>query len=301
VRRLLTPSPGQRNDGGVDKQTGSEAPLPPGVSLLAAPLPRSYLHFVGSRLIELGELIRGLGAFTLITLGVMLTKWNQSARVIHPLIRAQVDLAGVRLLPIISFAAFILGFVAIGQTVSLLSQVGATQYAGTAMVIVVFRELGPLVAALLVLARVGTATVIELGQMRSLGEIEALEALGIDPIHYLVVPRVIGLALSIFALTVYFILIALFSGYLFAFLQDVPLMPGTYIDQIASALRWEDFVLLALKTFVFGSIIAMVTCYQGLGKPLRQEDLAKAATRAVMLNVELCILLDAVFMVYLLL
>ena len=269
--------------------------------MLAAPLPRSYLNYTGGSLIALGRLIRGLGAFTLITLGVMFTKWNRSARVIHPLIRAQIDLAGVRLLPIVSFVAFILGFVAIGQTVSLLSQVGATQYAGTAMVIVVVRELGPLVAALLVLARIGTATVIELGQMRSQGEVEALEALGIDPIHYLVVPRVIGLALSIFALTVYFILIALFSGYLFAFLQDIPLLPGDYAGQIASALRWEDFVLLALKTSVFGSVIAMVTCYQGLGTPLRPEDLAKAATRAVMLNVELCILLDALFMVYLLL
>lgn len=283
----------------MDKPTDNHAKLPSGVSLLAAPLPRSYLQYTGGSLISLGRLIHGLGAFTLITLGVMFTKWNQSARVIHPLIRAQIDLAGVRLLPIVSFVAFVLGFVAIGQTVSLLSQVGATQYAGTAMVIVVVRELGPLVAALLVLARIGTATVIELGQMRSQGEVEALEALGIDPIHYLVVPRVIGLALSIFALTVYFILIALFSGYLFAFLQDIPLLPGDYAGQIAAALRWEDFVLLALKTSVFGSVIAMVTCYQGLGTPLRPEDLAKAATRAVMLNVELCILLDAVFMIYL--
>jgi phospholipid/cholesterol/gamma-HCH transport system permease protein len=271
------------------------------MTLLAAPLPRSYLNHVGGKLLELTELAQGLGAFTLITLGVMITKWNRSPRVIHPLIRAQIDRAGVRLLPTISFAAFVLGFVAIGETVALLNQIGANEYAGTAMVIVVVRELGPLAAALLVLARIGTATVIELGQMRALGEIEALEALGIDPIHYLVVPRVMGLALSIFALTVYFILISLFSGYLFAFLQDLPLSPGVYLDQIASALRWEDFVLLSLKTFVFGSIIAIVTCHEGLGKPLRQEDVAKAAARAVMTNVELCILLDAVFMVYLLL
>ncbi len=283
----------------MDKPKDNHAKPPAGVSLLTTPLPRSYLQYTGGSLIGLGRLIRGLGAFTLITLGVMFTKWNRSARVIHPMIRAQIDLAGVRLLPIVSFVAFILGFVAIGQTVSLLSQVGATQYAGTAMVIVVVRELGPLVAALLVLARIGTATVIELGQMRSQGEVEALEALGIDPIHYLVVPRVIGLALSIFALTVYFILIALFSGYLFAFLQDIPLLPGAYAGQIAAALRWEDFVLLALKTSVFGSVIAMVTCYQGLGTPLRPEEVAKAATRAVMLNVELCILLDALFMIYL--
>ena len=113
------------------------------------------------------------------------------------------------------------------------------------MVVVVVRELGPLVTALLVLARIGTANVIELGTARAMGEVEALEALGIDPVHYLVVPRVIGMALGVFALTVYLILGALLSGYLWAFVQDVPLRPGDYFRQLASALSGLDFVLLA--------------------------------------------------------
>src|SRR5207249_9259941 len=97
-------------------------------------------------------------------------------------------------------------------------------YLGTIMVIVVVRELGPLLTALLVLARVGTANVVELGTARATGEVEALEALGIDPVHYLVVPRVVGMAVGLFALTVYLILGALVSGYLWAFIQDVPLL-----------------------------------------------------------------------------
>ncbi|MDB6039759.1 MAG: putative transporter, permease component, partial [Verrucomicrobiales bacterium] len=210
--------------------------------------------------------------------------------------------AGIRLLPMISFLAFALGLVIIGQTVSLLQRVGAEKYAGLVMVSVVVRELGPLVTALLVLARVGTAIVIELSTSRALGEIEALEALGIDPIHYLVMPRVLGLALSIFCLTVYLIIMALVSGYLFAFVQDVPLRPGEYFSQLADSLRWEDFLLLALKTLSFGVVIAVVTCYQGLARPVRLEEVSEITTNAVVESVIACVILDAVFIVvYLLL
>ena len=264
-----------------------------------APLPRSYLNYMGHKLLRIAQVVKGLGAFTLITLGVTISKWNKASCVTHPLIRAHIHRAGFRLLPIVAFTAFALGFVIIGQTVSLLSQVGAQDYAGTVMVTVVVRELGPIVTALLVLARIGTATVIELGNLRAAGEVEALEALGIDPIHYLVVPRMIGLALSIFALTVYLIIIALFSGYLFAFLHDVPLLPYQYVSQLAQALRWDDFILLSLKTFFFGAVIAIVTCYEGLANPLRQEEIAAATTRAVVQSVQLCVVLDAFFILYL--
>ena len=264
-------------------------------SWIQARLARRYLNWIGWKILRLTQTIHGLGAFALITLGVMLRKYHTASHLIHPLIRAQIHRAGVRLLPIVSFMALALGLVIIGQTVSLLSRVGATNYAGTIMVTVVVRELGPLMTALLVLARIGTAIVIELGTARALGEVEALEALGIDPIHYLVMPRVAGLALSIFALTVYLILMALCSGYLFAFLQDVPLTPGEYFNQLASALRWQDFALLGLKTCLFGSIIAVVTLH-GLARPLRIEEVAEA-TWAVVETVVVCTLMDALFIV----
>ncbi len=266
-------------------------------SLLPNPLPRAYLNFVGQKIFRFTETVHGLTAFALITLGVVATRFRHAQKLIHPLIRHQIHRAGIKLLPMVTFLGLALGLVIIGQTVSLLTRVGAVGYAGTAMVFVVVRELGPILAALLVLARVGTATVIELGTSRALGEVEALEALGIDPVHYLVMPRVIGLALSIFSLTVYLIITALLSGYLFAFLQDVPLQLGEYFGQLANALRWQDFVLLALKTTSFGAIIAIVTCYQGLAQPLRIEDVAGATTRAVGQSVVACVLLDTVFIV----
>jgi len=173
--------------------------------------------------------------------------------------------------------------------------VGAINYLGIIMVIVVVRELGPLSAALIVLARIGTANVVELGTARALGEVEALEALGIDPVHYLVVPRVVGMAVGIFALTVYLILGALGSGYLWAFLQNVPLRPGDYFRQLTGALSGLDFALLALKSCAYGFLIAIITCYHGLAQPLRLEEVSFATVRAGAQSVIACILVDALF------
>ena len=258
---------------------------------------KAYTDVIGHSLFRFLLSVQGLGAFALITLGVILKKFHTAHSVMQPRVRAEISRAGIALMPMFIFISLALGFLVVGQTVAALAKVGATNYLGSTMVIVIVRELGPLLAAVLVLARVGTAHVIELGTARALGEVEALEALGIDPVHYLIVPRVIGTALGIFALTIYLIIGALVSGYLFAFLQDVPLTPGDYFSEIASALTWLDFVLLALKTTAFGFFIAIVTCYHGLAQPLRLEDVSGVAVRAVTQGVVVCVLIDAMFIV----
>ena len=260
-----------------------------------AALPKSYTDRLGRKLFLFLLTLQGLGAFALITLGVILNKIGVAHSVVQPRIRQEITRAGVALLPMFIFVALALGFLVVSQTVAALAKVGATNYLGSTMVIVIVRELGPLLTAVLVLARVGTANVIELGTARALGEVEALEALGIDPVHYLIVPRVIGMALGVFSLTVYLIIGALGSGYLFAFLQDVALTPGDYFKQIAEALGWLDFALLALKTVAFGFFIAVVTCYHGLAQPLRLEDVSRVAVRAVTQGIVVCVLIDALF------
>lgn len=281
----------------MQKGNASVFNSPPVRFLLRAPLPRSYTNYFGRKLCRFLLTVQGLGAFGLITLGVLITKFRRSSRVIYPLAFREVSRAGLRLLPMFLFLAAALGLVVIGQTVSWLTRVGTINYLGTIMVIVVVRELGPLIGALLVLARVGTANVVELGTARATGEVEALEALGIDPVHYFVAPRVFGMAVGIFSLTVYLILGALVSGYLWAFVQDVPLQPGDYFSQLARALSWLDFVLLALKTALFGFIISIVTCYYGLAQPLRLEEVSHATVQAVAQSVIACVLLDALFIV----
>lgn len=281
------------------ESTSTTAYIKPQEGRLATRITRSYLNLIGRGILHVIRTIHGLGAFALITLGVTITKFGQATRVIHPLVLSQVHRAGLRLLPMVSFMGIALGLVIIGQSVALLNRygAGAQNYAGIIMVAGVVRELGPLVTALLVLARVGTAIVIDLSTQRALGEVEALEALGIDPVHYLVVPRVWGLAISIFALTIYLIIISLVSGYVFAFIQDVPLRPGEYFEQLTSSLQWEDFLLLAIKTLSFGAVIAIITCYQGLAHPVRLEDVSNVTTNAVVESVIACVLLDALFII----
>jgi phospholipid/cholesterol/gamma-HCH transport system permease protein len=272
-------------------------------SSLAAPAARAgwsrfYADLVGRRVFAFLLALHGIGAFALITLGVLLRKFAVARAVFRPLVAREIYRSGVALTPMFLFAALTLGFLVVGQTVSVLTRVGAaSNLLGDIMVIVVVRELGPLLTAFLVLARVGTANVVELGTARASGEVEALEALGIDPVHYFVVPRVIGMAVGVFALTVYLIIGALGSGYLWAFVQDVPLQPVDYLNQLAGALTYLDFVLIALKTTTFGFIIAIVTCYHGLAQPLQMDQISRATVRAVAQGVIGCVLLDALFII----
>jgi phospholipid/cholesterol/gamma-HCH transport system permease protein len=257
---------------------------------------RMRLEWFGAQIFDTIQVLKELVAFAVITLGVTITKFNVSKRVVHPLIFSQIWNAGARLFPMIGFIGGIFGLLIVGQTVALLTKFGAQGYIGTVMVTVIVRELGPLLTALIVLARAGTSNVVELGTIRALGEVEALESLGIDPVHYLVMPRVIALSLSVFCLATYLVFIAIGSGYIFAFIQDVPLTIGNYLEQLSNALRWEDFVLFALKTTLFGAIIAVVSCYHGLARPLRVEEVSRVTARAVVESVTACVLLDALFL-----
>ena len=119
--------------------------------------------------------------------------------------------------------------------------------------------------------------------------------LSFRPIRYAAL--FVGLAFSIFSLTVYLILTVILSGFLFAFLTDVPIEPEIYFGQIAENLSYQDFAFLAIKTLLFGIIIAVVTCFHGLAQPIRLEHVSIAANHAVSQSVIACLLLNALFIV----
>lgn len=244
---------------------------------------------------------RRLLAFALIVLATTVTKFGRASDVVHPMIWGQVRRAGIGLLPFVGLLSLVVGVGFVGQAVVLLRQVGAEDMLGTVLVVTLIRELGPLATAFLLLLRVGTATVVELATLRATGEVEALEALSIDPVHFLVMPRVLGLVVSMFCLTVYFIVGGLAAGYAFCFLREIPLAPWEFLNRVVRALSALDFVLLLVKTVGFGSAVAVITCYQGLARPLRLEQVPEAATRAVTHAVVACLVLDLVLLaVYLL-
>ena len=115
-------------------------------------------------------------------------------------------------------------------------------------------------------------------------------------------PRVVGFTVAVATLTAHFVLLALVSGYAFAFARGLPLTLTGYFGDIATALSWADFPLLALKTSLFGAVTGMIICYQGLSQALRLEEVGAATTRTVAQCVVGCLCIDALFVpVYLLL
>jgi phospholipid/cholesterol/gamma-HCH transport system permease protein len=210
--------------------------------------------------------------------------------------RAQLWNAGVRQLPLIGFLGIALGLLVVGQAVALLRQVSAQQYMGTVMVTVVMRELGPLLTAFVLAARAGTATVVDLGATRLKGAPVTADHVGAQALRMVVAPRLRAFAVASVCLTVYLISLALGSGYLVAFLQNVPLRVDGYCAQLADSMHWLDFVLVVLKSALFGMVIAVVSCYHGLERLLRIEEFSTATTHAVVESLAVCVLLDAIFL-----
>ena len=237
--------------------------------------------------------LRRLTAFGLITIGVTLTHFGRGRAVVWPAIFRELHRGGVQLLPLALVIGVALGALVIGQTVALLIQLGAADLTGRLVVLLVVRELAPLLTAAFILLRVGTPTVVELGASRASGEVEALEALGVDPMHYLVMPRVLGVSLATCALNIYALLAALAGGWLLVLLRELPLPLGDFLGQLAAALDPLDFVLLFVKSALFGALIALTACYHGLAYPLRADQIPAATTRAVEQTLLVILLADA--------
>lgn len=202
----------------------------------------------------------------------------------RPHIRGFLSRYGVRQLPIVALLGAVLGLLVVGQAVSLLRQVGAQHFVGTVMVTVVMRELGPLLTAFILAARAGASTVVD------------LSLAGERKMRDLVAPRLKAYMIATLCLTVYLIFIALATGYIVAFLQGVPLRLAAYCEELADAMHWMDFILVAVKAVLFGAVVAIVSCYHGFEQRRHIEELPQATTRATFESLGWCLALDALFL-----
>lgn len=151
---------------------------------------------------------------------------------------------------------------------------------GNFLIVMILREAGPLLVALVVIARSGTAVASEVGNMRANREIEALESMGINPLSFIVFPRVLGGIISVLGLAFYFNFIALIGGYAVTrFFQDLPL--AFYTDSLMRALTKEDVLIFLLKNGFSGMIIFVVCCYQGLSVKRSPHEVPQVTTQAV--------------------
>lgn len=205
---------------------------------------------------------------------------TQGFRQIVGVISAQIYFTGWQALPLISVLALGVGSVMILQSLSNLSLLGGTQMIGNFLIVMVLREAGPLLVALVVIARSGTAVASEVGNMRANREIEALESMGINPMSFIVFPRVLGGIISVLGLAFYFNVIALIGGFIVTrFVQDMTF--SFYADSLMKAFAQEDVLIFLLKNGFSGMIIFVVSCYQGLSVKRSPHEVPQVTTQAV--------------------
>lgn len=210
----------------------------------------------------------------------------------------QVRFTALQAIPFVILLAGILSFLVISQAVRELGRLGATELIGRLMVVAIVRELGPLLTALAVVGRSGTAIAAELATNKALGEINALEGLGIDPLQYLVVPRLAGVILSVLGLVVLFDLVAIGAGLLAALANG---MSGArYAQIVLDSVAVRDAWLTPVKGLVFGTIIGVVPSFEGLTLGGSPTAVPVAAREAVVTSIAAIFLCAGLFVVILL-
>ncbi len=215
-----------------------------------------------------------------VVVGARPRRWSPAVRNV---LARQVLFSGVDAISFISFIALLVGVSVVVQASIWLRTLGQTQLLGPILVTVIIRELGPLLANFVVIGRSGNAIAAELGNMKISGEVHLLDAMGLDPFVYLVIPRVIGFAISVFCLTILFFFVSLTSGYLLSlfFTSQRAMPPGEFIINIGESLRTSDAVLVIIKTIVPALCAAAICCTEGLAVNNSITEIPVATTRSL--------------------
>jgi phospholipid/cholesterol/gamma-HCH transport system permease protein len=211
----------------------------------------------------------------------------------------QMDLIGIGSLPIVMLAGFFIGAVMVLQTSAQFSRFGETALVGDIVAISLVRELGPSITALLVAGRNSSGIASELGSMQVTEQVDAMRAMGTDPIKKLVTPRVIAGTLMLPLLTAISDFIGLVGGYLISHFQ-LRLDPVQYWTRSIHALEFGDLVQGMVKPVIFGFILSSVGCYYGLTVRGGTQGVGRATTQAVV-TASVVILISNFFLTRLLL
>ncbi len=220
--------------------------------------------------------------------------------IIHPSrlrfasISRQVSETGIHALPIIGLMAVMIAIVIAYQGVVQLRPYGGEDFTINLVAVSMLREMGVLVTAIMVAGRSGSAFAAEIGVMKAREEIDALEVMGLEPMELLVVPRMVGLVITLPLLTFFADVMGLAGGAVISqFLLHVS--PTQYLDRVHTAIDMSDLFVGLVKAPVFALIIAAIGCMHGLRVKGSAESVGRETTRAVVKAIFLVIVLDALF------
>ncbi len=203
------------------------------------------------------------------------------------------ETAGVNALPIIALISFLIGLIMAFQSAIPMRQFGAEIFVANLIALSMLRELGPLMTAIILAGRTGSAFAAELGTMKVNEELDALTTMGIDPVRFLVVTRVIATVLMTPLLTIFANLLGLMGGAVVLLSLGFPLI--TFINQVVAAATFVDLLGGLLKAFVFGILVAGIGCLRGLQTKTGARAVGESTTRAVVTGILFIIITDAIF------
>ncbi|MFH2137635.1 MAG: ABC transporter permease [Candidatus Omnitrophota bacterium] len=206
----------------------------------------------------------------------------------------QMSKIGVDSLFIVFLTAFFTGIVLAFQTAYTMRQMSAEIYIASLVALSITRELGPVLTALVVAARVGASITAEVGTMKVTEQIDALETLATNPIKYLVVPRFLALTLMLPLLTIYADFVGMCGGLLVG-VSKLHLTPALYLKKTFDSLEYKDMFTGLLKSVVFAAIISIVACYEGMKTQGGAEGVGKSTTLSVVISCVLVIASDCFF------
>ncbi len=211
----------------------------------------------------------------------------------RPRVFEQMVFMGAKSTTIVFFVTFFTGIVLAMQAAYQLAQVGAVVYVSSLVSVSLCRELGPVLTALVIAGRIGAAITAEIGSMKVSEQVEALEAMAINPVRFLMVPKVLALFIMLPCLTVIGDFSGMFGGYLMG-VFNLKISSALYIQTTLKFLSLKDVYTGLSKSFVFAAIIALVGCYQGFKTKGGAVGVGQATTTSVVTSFILIILADCI-------
>lgn len=210
---------------------------------------------------------------------------------------AQMQKVGIEAMPIVGLISFLIGIVIAYQGVDQLAMFGAQIFVVNLVAISILRELGILLTSIVVAGRSGSSFTAQIGSMKLNEEVDAMRALGLDPIEVLVVPRVLALMLMLPCLTFFSDMMGLLGGMVMSWVT-LGIPPDVFMNRLAAAVGWKTFFVGIVKAPFFAVTIAVVGCLEGLRVSGGSESVGQRTTASVVKGIFLVIVLDAVFSIF---
>lgn len=197
----------------------------------------------------------------------------------YPLILTQMDIIGVLSVPVVMITGAFVGMTLAIQAYDQLAGMGLEEHLGVLINVSVVKELGPVLAAVMLAGRVGGALTAELGTMKVTEQIDAIKSIGIDPVRYLVAPRVLACFLLTPFLIIYADLMGILGGYFVSVIQ-LGINSEAYWSFSANGVELWDVLIGVVKGFFFGGAIAVISCYKGFTCREGARGVGQACTEA---------------------